>query len=114
MAAAIAVSGIPLELLKPRNWGELVDGLVSGTQSLGTVRMPYEGADPWPRAALEVGGSLLLTTSALLACWPRLGTRGYPFLSLIGLLTLVVSPVVSLGGTRPLLLGASIAALTVC
>jgi len=114
VVAAIAVSGIPLELLKPRNWGELLDGLVSGAQSLGTVRMPYDGADPWPRAALEVGGSLLLTTAALLACWPRGSTRGYPFLSLNLLLVLVVSPVVSLGGTRPLLLGLAIAALTVC
>ena len=87
---------------------------MAGAQSLGTVRMPYEGADPWPRAALEVGGSLLLTTAALLTCWPRGSTRGYPFLSLIALLVLVVSPVVSLGGTRPLLLGAAIAALTVC
>ena len=68
---AIAVSGIPLELLKPRNWRELVEGVVSGAQSLGTVRMPYDGADPWPRAALELLGSLLLTAAALLTCWPR-------------------------------------------
>ena len=113
--AALVVSGIDLEYLKPRNWGELIDGVVSGAQSLGTVRMPYDGADPWPRAALQIGGALLLTLSAQLACWPRGGgARGYPFLSLVGLLVLVVSPVVSLGGTRPLLLGAAIAALTVC
>jgi transglutaminase-like putative cysteine protease len=114
LAAAVAVSGIALDLLRPRNWGTLVDGAVSGAQSLGTVRLPYGGVDPWPRAALELAGSLLLTVAALLACWPRAGGRGYPFLSLIALLVLVVSPVVSLGGTRPLLLGAAIAALTVC
>jgi protein-glutamine gamma-glutamyltransferase len=114
VVAAIAVSGIPLELLKPRNWGELVEGAAAGAQSLGTVRMPYEGADPWPRAALELAGSLLLTAAALLTCWPRWHARGYPFLALIALLVLVVSPVVSLGGTRPLLLGVAIAALTVC
>ena len=112
--AAVAVSGIALELLRPRNWDTLVEGVVGGAQSLGTVRLPYEGSDPWPRAALELGGSLLLCTAALLACWPRSAARGYPFLSLIALLVLVVSPVVSLGGTRPLLLGAAIAALTVC
>ena len=89
--------------------------MTAGVQSLGTVRMPYGGADPWPRAALEIGGALLLVLSAQLACWPRGdGARGYPFLALVGLLVLVVSPVVSLGGTRPLLLGAAIAALTVC
>jgi protein-glutamine gamma-glutamyltransferase len=114
LVGAVAVSGIPLELLKPRNWGELVEGVAGGAQSLGTVRMPYDGADPWPRAALELLGSLLLTTAALVSCWPRGHTRGYPFLALIALLVLVVSPVVSLGGTRPLLLGAAIAALTVC
>ncbi len=115
LLAAIAVSGIDLEYLKPRNWGELVEGVTGGAQSLGTVRMPYEGSDPWPRAALEIGGALLLALSAQLACWPRGGSaQGYPFLSLVGLLVLVVSPVVSLGGTRPLLLGAAIAALTVC
>ncbi len=113
--AALVVSGIDLEYLKPRNWRELIDGVVSGAQSLGTVAMPYDGADPWPRAALQIGGALLLTLSAQLACWPRGGgARGYPFLALVGLLVLVVSPVVSLGGTRPLLLGAAIAALTVC
>jgi transglutaminase-like putative cysteine protease len=112
--AALAVSGIELEFLKPARWDELVEGLSSGSQSLGTVRLPYGGVDPWPRAALEVAGSVLLTASALVACWPRAGARGYPFLALIALLVLVVSPVVSLGGTRPLLLGAAIAALTVC
>jgi transglutaminase-like putative cysteine protease len=120
---ALVVSGIPLDLLKPRNWGELVDGLSSGAQSLGTVRLPYDGPDPWPQFTLEAGGALLLTLAALLACWPRglrsdmaraPSTRGYPFIALMGLLVAVVSPVVSLGGARPLLLGAAIAALTIC
>ena len=44
----------------------------------------------------------------------RGGSRGYPFLALAALLVLVASPVVSLGGTRPLLLGIALAALTVC
>ena len=115
LVAAVTASGIDLEYLKPRNWDTLVEGVTAGAQSLGTVRMPYDGADAWPRAALEIGGAVLLTLSAQLACWPRGdNARGYPFLALVGLLVLVVSPVVSLGGTRPLLLGAAIAALTVC
>jgi transglutaminase-like putative cysteine protease len=112
--AAFVVSGIDVAYLKPRNWHDLVDGLATGAQSLGTVRMPYDGPDPWPRAALEVGGSLLLVVAGLVACWPRARTRGYPFLALLALLVAVVSPVVSLGGTRPILLGTAIAALTVC
>jgi transglutaminase-like putative cysteine protease len=111
---ALAVSGIELWYLKPAHWGELVDGLVSGSQSLGTVRMPYDGPDVWPGLTLQVAGSVLLTAAALLACWPRPRGRGYLFLSLMALLVAVVSPVVSLGGARPLLLGAAIATLTVC
>jgi transglutaminase-like putative cysteine protease len=118
VVAAVVVSGIDLDFLRPRNWDELADGLTGGAQSLGTVRLPYDGSDPWPRIALEIAGSLLLTVAALLALWPREDrphpTRGYPFLALIALLVLVVSPVVSIGGTRPLLLGLAIAALTVC
>ena len=72
---------------------------------------PTRGRAPRSRSAARCCSTL----SALLACWPRGGdARGYPFLALVGLLVLVVSPVVSLGGTRPLLLGAAIAALTVC
>ena len=111
---ALAVSGIDLDLLRPRRWDELVEGLKSGAESLGTVRLPYSGPDPWPASTLQVGGSLLLTVAALVACWPRAHTRGYPFLARMALLVAVVSPVVSLGGARPLLLGAAIAALTVC
>ncbi len=114
LLGTLVVSGISLDLLKPRNWGDLVDGLRGGAQSLGTVRMPYDAPDVWPQWALQVGGALLLTVAALVACWPRARSRGYPFLALIALLVTVVSPVVSLGGSRPLLLGTAIAALTVC
>ena len=114
LLAAVVVSGLPLDLLRPRNWDELIDGVASGAQSLGTVRLPYDGSDVWPQVALELAGSLLLTLSALVACWPRPHTRGYPFIALAALLVMVVSPVVSLGGARPLMLGAAIAALTVC
>jgi transglutaminase-like putative cysteine protease len=114
VVAALVVSGMPLDYLRPRNWDDLVDGLAGGAQSLGTVRLPYDGPDPWPEWALEVGGALLLTVSALVACWPRQNARGYPFLALMGLLVAVISPVVSLGGARPLLLGLAIATLTVC
>jgi transglutaminase-like putative cysteine protease len=114
LLGAVAVSGIELELLRPRNWAELVEGVAGGLQALGTVRLPYAGIDPWPRLALQVSGALLLVMAALVACWPRPQARGYPFLSLAALLVLVASPVVAMGGTRPLLLGLAIAALTVC
>jgi protein-glutamine gamma-glutamyltransferase len=114
LLAAFVVSGVELEYLRPRHWAELLEGLVGGAQSLGTVRLPYAGADPWPRAALELLGSGLLAVAALLAVWPRVRERGYPFLALVVLMVLVASPVVSLGGARPLVLGVVLAALTVC
>jgi protein-glutamine gamma-glutamyltransferase len=118
LVAAVAASGLELALLRPARWGELAEGVAGGLQSLGTVRLPYAGVDPWPRLALQLAGALLLTMAALVACWPRGGrdshSRGYPFFSLVALLVLVAAPVISLGGTRPLLLGSAIAALTVC
>ena len=80
------------------------------------MRLPYDGADPWPGLVLQLLGSALVMVSALLAFWPRGagGGRGYPFLALAALLVLAAAPVVSLGGTRPLLLGAGLTLLTVC
>src|SRR3954468_19385010 len=115
MLAAYVVTGLDLALLKPRRIDELGSGLVSGAQALSTVRLPYDGADPWPGLVLELLGAGLLMLAALLAFWPRgAAGRGYPFLSLAALLVLAAAPVVSLGGTRPLLLGATLTLLTVC
>ena len=52
--------------------------------------------------------------AALLAFWPRERGRGHLFLSLATLLVMVASPVVSIGGSNQVLLGAVLAALTVC
>jgi transglutaminase-like putative cysteine protease len=125
LLAAYACTGLELALLKPRRLDELGSGLVSGAQALSTVRLPYAGADPWPRVVLELLGAGLVMVAALLAFWPRraaaegagapgAGGRGYPFLALSALLILAAAPVVSLGGARPLLLGVALAALTVC
>ena len=59
-------------------------------------------------------GAGLCVLAGLLAFWPRETGRGYPFIALAALLALVVTPVVSLGGTQPLLLGGVLAAGTVC
>ena len=122
------LSGAGLELLKPRNWDDLLSGLGTGLQALGTVRLPYVSADPWPGIVLELLGAQLLILAGLLTFWPRTPSgaesrlpltppdRGYPIVSLAVLLVVIASPVVSLGGTgsRPLLLGLVLAGLTVC
>ena len=115
LLAAYLAAGLELGMLRPRRIDELGSGLVSGAQALSTVRLPYEGADPWPALVLQLLGSGLVMLAGLLALWPRAGgTRGYPFLSLGSLLVLTASPVVSMGGTRPLLLGTALTLLTVC
>ena len=115
LLAAYLAAGLDLGLLRPRRIDELGSGLVSGSQALSTVRLPYEGTDPWPSHVLQLLGSGLVMIAGLLALWPRgNGARGYPFLSLAALLVLTASPVVSMGGTRPLLLGATLTVLTVC
>jgi protein-glutamine gamma-glutamyltransferase len=112
-----------LYFLKPRHWDELVTGLVNGFQALGTVKIPYRSADPWPAIALQVLGAQLLVVAALMTFWPRVAPeerrflppeRGYPYLALAVLLVVIVSPIVSLGGRTSLLLGLAIAGLTVC
>ena len=61
-----------------------------------------------------LGALLCVLLPALLALLAaRARRRGYQFIALTGLIALVVSPVVSLGGARPLLLGGALAALTV-
>ncbi|MEA2312784.1 MAG: protein-glutamine gamma-glutamyltransferase [Solirubrobacteraceae bacterium] len=114
LLVAYVGAGMDLGLLRPRRIDELGSGLVSGAQALSTVSLPYGGADPWPANVLSLLGSGLVTVSALLAFWPRRGGRGYPFLALAALLVLVAAPVVSLGGTRSLWLGAGLTLLTVC
>ena len=112
VAAALVASGVPLDFFRPRHWPALGDGLAGGVEALSGVRLPYAGADPWPVLVVRLGGSLLCVLAALLAFCPRERGRGFPFLALAVLLVLVATPVVSIGGTRPLLLGLALAALT--
>ena len=100
-------------------------GSRAGMQALGTVRLPYASADPWPRIVLELLGTELLIFAGLLTFWPRIDPvydaraplavpdRGYPFVALGVLIIVVASPVVSLGGPESLLLGLLLAALSV-
>ena len=117
---------VPLHYLRPRNWDDFWSGITTGTQALGTVKLPYVSVDPWPGYALKLLGAELLVVAALMTFWPRVQAeperraplsppdRGYPFLALAVLLIVVASPVVSLGGKSSLLLGLAIATMTVC
>ncbi|MDA0178903.1 transglutaminase-like domain-containing protein [Solirubrobacter phytolaccae] len=126
LLAGYLLAGFELRLLRPRHWDELFSGFGSGLQALGTVKLPYDSADAWPRLVLELLGAELLILAGLLTFWPRavvrsaarvplrVPERGYPFLALAVMIVVVASPIVSIGGTRPVLLGMTIAALAVC
>jgi transglutaminase-like putative cysteine protease len=126
LLAGYLLAGFELWLLRPRHWDELFSGIGSGLQALGTVRLPYDSADAWPRLVLELLGAELLILAGLLTFWPRAAVRsaarvplrvperGYPILALAVMIVVVASPIVSIGGTRPVLLGLTIAALAVC
>ena len=68
------------------------------------MRLPYAGADPWP--ALTLAAARRAALRARRRCWPsgrgRSGGARLPVPRARLLLVLVASPVVSLGGTRPL------------
>jgi transglutaminase-like putative cysteine protease len=122
LLAAFAASPLELRLLRPKHWPELADGIGRGLEAVGTVRLPYAGSDEWTPDVIALGGSLLCVLAALLAFWPRgeepgrAGERtagGYPFFSLLALMTLLATPVIAVGGTRPLGLGGIAAALVV-
>ncbi len=114
LVLAALVSGLEPRLLEPKHWDELGAGIARGLEALSGVTLPYGGVDPWPDVVLRLGGALFVTLAAILAAWPRAGTRGFPFFALAVLLTLVVWPITAIGSTRSLLLGCAIAALTVC
>jgi transglutaminase-like putative cysteine protease len=118
LPAAWVVAGLDLGLFRESRWPELGDGIARGLEALSQVKLPYEGADPWPARTLQVLGSLLCVLAGLLCVWPRDRTLdpravGFPLIALVALLVLVAVPVVALGGTQPVVLGLAIAALTV-
>lgn len=126
LLAGYLLAGFELRLLRPRHWDELLSGIGGGLQALGTVRLPYDSADAWPRLVLELLGAELLIIAGLLTFWPRavvrsatrvplrVPERGYPFVALAVMIVVVASPIISIGGARPVLVGLTIAALSVC
>ena len=112
---AMLAAGIPIQLLAPANWSELVDGIGQGVQALPTVTVPYAAADPWPRLVILFAGGLLVAFAVLAACRPaskRSGraTRAIPLAALV---LLFVVPSVARELPDPYLRGAAFAVLLV-
>jgi transglutaminase-like putative cysteine protease len=113
LVAAALASGVDPVLLKPARWDELLAELERGAQQLGVVRLPYAGADPWPRQTLDLAGALMCVLAALLVVWPRASRRGFPFCAWALLLVPVVTPAVVFGGSQPIVLGLLLAILSI-
>ena len=106
---ALLVAGVPLRMLGPRGWDELVAGMSQGISSTPAITVPYRGVDEWVRTAILSGGTALLALAALLAFWPRravAGAGGYPVAAAVALGTLYVVPIVEHGPDTPYFDGA--------
>lgn len=103
----LLATGVPLWILRPDHWDELVGHLGDALTALPALRMPYRGFDDWVRAVLELGGGLLLAAAAVLLLAPRARTFG----AAVCLGTLYATAIIEHTPTHPYLDGAVFALL---
>jgi len=114
LVAALLFAGIPVALVEPRGWGDLVAGLGQGLETLPSMRIPYRGAEMWARDTLLLLGMLLAVLATVLACRPRGRERfGHPIPAAVAVGVLVGVPAVSLESESQLLIGLVFAALLI-
>ena len=70
IALGLAAAGLPVRLLGPGNWNELVDGLDRGLAGVQGVDWPYDGPEEWIRLTILLGAPFLLGLAATLAFFP--------------------------------------------
>jgi protein-glutamine gamma-glutamyltransferase len=88
LCLGLGAAGLPLRLLGPENWPELVDGLDRGLGGVEGVNWPYHGQDEWIRLTILLGAPFLLAIAATLAFFPA--RRGAPLLRAAGLVVLLL------------------------
>jgi hypothetical protein len=64
-AGALLAAGLPAELLKPAQWGDLRHHVSSGMGGIEEAQLPYGGADPWVRLTLVLGAPALVALAAV-------------------------------------------------
>jgi transglutaminase superfamily protein len=107
LVLALLTAGVPLRMLGPRGWDELVAGMSQGIGSTPAITVPYRGLDEWVRTAILSGGTALLALAALLAFWPRRAVAdGYPVAAAVALGTLYAVPIIEHGPDSPYFDGA--------
>jgi protein-glutamine gamma-glutamyltransferase len=70
LALALAAIGLPVRLLAPGNWNELVDGLDRGLAGIQSIEWPYSGEDEWVRRTILLGAPFMIAVAAALAFFP--------------------------------------------
>jgi protein-glutamine gamma-glutamyltransferase len=112
LALALLTALVPVRLLVPDRWDELVSGIGGGIGSTPGITVPYRGVDDWVITAILAGGTALIGLAALLAFWPRRGRRpGYPMAAAVALGVLYAVPIIEHGPERKWLSGAVFAVL---
>jgi transglutaminase-like putative cysteine protease len=73
---ALLIVGLPVRMLGPGGWEELVDGVGRGLRGLGGGEYPYDGTNDWSRLVILLGLPLWLGLAATLLFWPARGAIG--------------------------------------
>jgi transglutaminase-like putative cysteine protease len=112
LVAALLTAGVPVDLLRPRHWDDLIGGLGEGISALPGLSVPYRGVDEWNRIAMLLGGTVLAVLGPLLACWPgRDGQTAGPGVPAVVLSVLYAVPAVQLSFDHPVVDGTIFALL---
>ena len=70
-AAGLAIVGLPVRLLAPAGWHELLEGVDAGFAGIGEgVKYPYDGPNAWSRLIMLLGAPLIVGIAALLSFLP--------------------------------------------
>ena len=112
LVAALLCAGVPVRMLGPRGWDDLVTNMTDGISITPGITVPYRGLDDWVRIAILSGGTALLGLAALLAFWPRRGGGlGSPIPAAVALGVLYAVPIIEHGPDSPWFGGAVFAIL---
>jgi transglutaminase-like putative cysteine protease len=112
LAGALLCAGVPVRMLGPRGWDDLVTNMTDGISITPGITVPYRGLDDWVRIAILSGGTALLGLAALLAFWPRRGGGlGSPIPAAVALGVLYAVPIIEHGPDSPWFGGAVFAIL---
>jgi LPXTG-motif cell wall-anchored protein len=114
LVAALLTAGVPLWMLAPKGWDDLVSAMWGGISITPGITIPYRGLDDWVRIAILSGGTALLGLAAVLAFWPRRGGGLVsPIPAAVALGVLYAVPIIEHGPDSPYFSGAVFAILLV-